>query len=92
MTKSAHTPGPWVVHEDDMGLSIHARDLLVADLVQHDEVDANAALISAAPDLLAALERLLEHGERLNIYSQAGEDAQVIAQAKAAVAKARGKA
>jgi len=32
-----------------------------------DEDDANASLMTAAPDLLAALERVLKHGERGNL-------------------------
>ena len=32
-----------------------------------DEDDANASLMTAAPDLLAAIERVLKHGERGNL-------------------------
>lgn len=64
---SGHTPGPWTVRE--------ARGLLLggsesADLPLHDpEREANARLIAASPDLLAALveaapllEELIEEG------------------------------
>jgi len=44
----------------------------------------------AAPDLLAALERVLAHGERGNLYTARGEDAEVVNQARAAIAKAKG--
>ena len=55
-----------------------------------DEDDANASLMVAAPDLLAALERMLAHGERGNLYTARGEDAEVVNQARAAIAKAKG--
>jgi len=42
--------------------------------------DANAALIAAAPDLMAALERILEHGDRRNLDAVRGDDAEVISQ------------
>ena len=44
----------------------------------------------AAPDLLAALERMLAHGERGNLHTARGEDAEVVNQARAAIAKAKG--
>ena len=53
-------------------------------------IDADALLIAAAPDLLAALERVLEHGEQLNLYTARGEDAEVGNQARAAIAKVKG--
>ena len=50
-------------------------------------------MIAAAPDLLAVLEWIvkhgLEHGERLNLCTARGEDADVVEQARAAVNKAR---
>ena len=58
---SAHTPGPW-------GHGVNPRHILAGDdevaraiaLGTHrlEEAKANAALIAAAPDLLAALERV----------------------------------
>ena len=57
LSGSKHTPGPWTVDERDAGLSILAGDLLIVDLVSgvtDDEVDANASLIAAGPDLLEA--------------------------------------
>jgi hypothetical protein len=67
-----------------------ARAMLEAGLTKDDEQGgAYASLIAAAPDLLAALERMLEHGERLNLDTARGEDADVVEQARAAVKKAR---
>jgi hypothetical protein len=67
-----------------------ARAMLEAGLTKDDEQgSAYASLVAAAPDLLAALERMLEHGEQLNLYTARGEDADVVEQARAAVKKAR---
>ena len=64
-----HTPSPWkyVVHTDGitdtpavtaqpLGTLIETR----RDLYSFDECEANAALIAAAPDLLAALQSLAD--------------------------------
>lgn len=64
---SGHTPGPWVIDGDQIitaeaGIPIcvlHMEDEVEwggPDLIA--EVEANARLIAAAPDLLAALKRL----------------------------------
>jgi hypothetical protein len=58
--------------------------------LDHRTTEANASLIAAAPDLLAALERILEHGQRRKLYYARGEDAEVVGQARAAIAKAQG--
>ncbi|WP_278400482.1 hypothetical protein [Stutzerimonas kunmingensis] len=87
---SKHTPGPWFV-TGNMTLYVEAR--IGGGLVQEvaavgpTEADsgygpqqrANADLIAAAPDLLRALECLLEMG-----HAKAGD------LARAAIAKARG--
>jgi hypothetical protein len=41
-------------------------------------------------NLLEALERVLEHGERFNLYYERGEDAELLKQVRAAIAKAKG--
>lgn len=67
MTMS-HTPGPWVCEPVTDGIGIRARGPAVSGYVAivgtnwgHDdqirEQQANALLISAAPDLLAACEK-----------------------------------
>lgn len=55
---SKHTPGPWEVIEVDEFFSIAGGDGWVATMDNHDENAnrANAPLIAAAPDLLAALD------------------------------------
>lgn len=67
---SKHTPGPWKV--DAMG-NVWSADTKVCEMSEHpvmasgcyrektdDEHRANARLIAAAPDLLAALERIAD--------------------------------
>jgi hypothetical protein len=71
MTK--HTPGPWVVQESNAGETVIEHKALIqaqpgspfaavhADTFDSDEtVDANARLIAAAPELLAALEAIVD--------------------------------
>lgn len=61
---SAHTPGPWVVDPyTGIAKEIRINDgeiLLDYDDVDHAAQEANARLIAAAPDLLEALEKILE--------------------------------
>ena len=90
-----HTPGPWVVDEKSVALGVgrHGRTTVYEirnspDLmVNNREVVANARLIAAAPDLLAALESIIDADGR-------GEQAVAIArgQAHAAIKRARGEA
>ena len=74
MNESKHTTGPF---RRGPGLN-------------EQTTEANASLMAVAPDLLSALERVLEHGERLNLYHERGEDAEMVNQARAAIAKAKG--
>lgn len=92
---NVHTPGPWnVLPWFAPGgaeiTTVQALNRTVADCPGEDETaKANARLIAAAPDLLAALERL-EAGVRLWIsHGVSDED---MAAARAAIAKARGEA
>ena len=96
MTK--HTPGPWTMHPRfDDGAEVRAIAPVawcsVASTVGSSgdqsidaaEARANARLIAAAPDLLAALDRL----ERLS-GSAMGTDDPARVFARAAIAKAKG--
>jgi hypothetical protein len=92
------TPGPWIIK----GYSIHGGDnrVRVAEInpphpkargreraEEREYCDGNARLIAAAPDLLHALEALLD----MDISYQRGPKVQVAeSAARAAVAKARG--
>jgi len=62
-TQTAHTPGPWTVQPGGYCHSVIHRaghpDQVVANAYGNEEtVAANAAIIAAAPDLLAALESI----------------------------------
>jgi len=97
---SEHTPGPWTLTgwtaPDDYGWTLQIGTAAFPQRVTIDaycaESEANARLIAAAPDLLAALEAcaaaLGEHSTRLPLLSH--NDAVALVLARAAVARARG--
>lgn len=101
MMEHKHTPGPWVAEpeqaSDGRGIAICAphNGWIVATITPEDgrpaDVidEANAALISAAPDLLAALEAML-----VSVYRNAPMLSHTMEYdaARAAIAKARGQA
>ena len=90
-----YTPGPWVVdysHPDWVeGTTIWANDVVIAHAVadQHHQTEANARLISAAPELLAALQDMVgayqRHFDVMPVAWQTYDDI-----ARAAIAKATG--
>jgi len=97
MSEAKHTPGPWHVLNhgphynnpriDHLEIAWTEHGELVTELVYGKE---NADLISASPDLLAALERM-EHAFHLLLQSKPVRDAdEVLAEARAAKAKAKG--
>jgi len=86
-----HTPGPWTrnraINTVDMG-----RYSVIcpfgADSKKHvSEIDANMRIISAAPDLLAALEAIIK---MIGPYAGQGRMDAEIAAARSAIAKAKG--
>ena len=89
-----HTPGPWLAKES----SSSRKQLIVCPRGQIAEIgfvsipvsewEANARLIAAAPDLLAALERMLARFQVITPdgYSDPGGD---ISAARIAVARAK---
>lgn len=91
MTDATHTPGPWTVSQPS-GNYIDTPTGSVAALT-YGATKADAHLIVAAPDLLAALEYLLEQtigqDQQYGIELSEGE---AIAEQKAlaAIAKAKG--
>lgn len=103
----SHTPGPWMVagpsfgdplpryttcvvtEEDDDGEVVDICEFPVSDYDEQNE--ANARLIAAAPDMLEALEAIVKS---LADQDDEGmiEHAQQMIDARAAIAKAKGKA
>ena len=101
-----HTPGPWIVASDGCKvLQLTPVDIdeqkpcpVVVDCasgyfaMDYDEANANAALIAAAPDLLAALE--IAEGRLMCIDAQkldtVARNDDVIDRIRAAIARARG--
>ncbi len=92
MADEKHTPGPWVAVRPRVRWRIMAGEQFV---METDEVrtEADAYLIAAAPDLLAAVKALLAYGAGgeyppgvVAAWDKAVEDAE------AAIAKAEGKA
>ena len=89
-----HTPGPWTTRESkehwgrvDVIIHSEATDVATAWQGGTKANRANARLISAAPDLLEALEHaLVISEERLPLSNQWRE------RARSTIAKARGKA
>jgi hypothetical protein len=89
-----HTPGPWTL-EDGEALVIRGSDdgqICIANWLRgrgglggrrkNDEVQANARLIAAAPDLLDALKGVVRIADRQTVEFDA---------ARAAIAKAEGR-
>ena len=93
---SKHTPGPWEAvngPEDTYYVEECGQRGIVAEVLHicTDEwTDANASLIAAAPDLLAALRDLVDDCESAN-GCMGNEHKIDTDEARAAIAKAEGK-
>ena len=98
-----HTPGPWLAKPRDqvLGFVVLANDINAANDLPcavvpknkrpSDVVEANARLIAAAPDMLAALISLVEGIELRGLDDGKWHHNQnMIADARAAIAKAEG--
>lgn len=99
MTDATHTPGPWLLDGDKICTN---RDNEIARITRYGAWfdagtpyglknpigDANARLIAAAPDLLAALEVLVWQLDRTDGLVEELES--MVTEAKAAIAKAKG--
>ena len=81
-----HTPGPWTVYHDDEGVEIRANDDLMGTIINGKEMDANAQLIEAAPELLAACLSCVAVLHPL--LGETGPCAEAWAKARAAILKA----
>jgi hypothetical protein len=90
----SHTPGPWQFIESD---DARVPDRIVSPAgaaVARGSIGVNradAALIAAAPELLAALQRIVNsHGARAALLREGYADA--VDEARAAIARATGQA
>ena len=92
---SKHTPGPWTaiprLHLGDSPIIDEAGDSIA--LVRCEDVvpsirNANARLIAAAPDMLAACEAAVRRLSSTRFNTAA--DADIVTQLLAAIAKAKG--
>jgi 2-oxo-4-hydroxy-4-carboxy--5-ureidoimidazoline (OHCU) decarboxylase len=93
---NGHTPGPWAVERaDDAYCIANVGNLVIMPCggkVKHDNAEADARLIAAAPDLLKACEALVAYDDMIE------EDdgklmmhyADLVRLSRAAIAKARG--
>jgi hypothetical protein len=98
MNNTLHTPAPWK-HDSTWGIIKYGKTEICA---LHSGNLANAHLISAAPDLLSALETLLSAVEFIECQSDEGRLFSIerlhmghdkgIREAKEAIAKAKGAA
>ena len=91
MSDTMFTPGPW----ENGGSLVGARGIIIRQQWEGtriiDELEANAALISAAPDMYEALEMaILEYGKPGGPWSVPSKPGTWIDKAKAAIVKARG--
>src|SRR4030067_2536408 len=94
ITNSNHTTGPWTAHGIYVSKDGYDYEYPIASVsttIPDDEAWADAALIAAAPDLLAALAGLLTSIESMivddNVPAYSGDKARIAA-ARAAIEKA----
>ena len=94
-----HTPGPWAVFttEDEWGCDTFVGTLTdtlfdVRPWKGHSWQEANASLIAAAPDLLEALRGAADMLDRIATGEDWGAIEEQIQDARAAIAKAEGRA
>lgn len=99
MNPAQHTPGPWILSNDGETILAHRAEGRMSDIVEIAAMDpvgdvadgdpdisaANAALIAAAPDLLSALEGLVEAVDSEDAWPESTLD-----NAKAVIIRARG--
>lgn len=88
MTQTTHTPGPWeVLAGPEWGGFTVGGQRIVATMREWGfpgEAEANARLIAAAPDLLAALESAED------VLSETDTHLSTLHKVRAAIAKAKG--
>ena len=92
-TTLAPTPGPWTVYNNRVCVWVYAPDgkpVCKADDAVRIEARANATIIAAAPDLLAALRALTDWGREFTSPTDANSPHALLVAACAAIARAEG--
>lgn len=103
MSELKHTKSPWLIADDDptfvYALGPHGTNLFWVPVqasgpekIGREEAVANAHLIAAAPELLAALQDLIEDITHEDHRPKDWSVQAVVRQARAAIAKATGAA
>ena len=101
MSKHTHTPGPWSLsgpyHPHGSAFPVLYVDGTIHGAVasvhmHHEWGEANARLISAAPDLLAALEMVRDADDDNKLDGNEGIPGIARAKINAAISKAKGEA
>lgn len=97
LPRFAKKPGPWAV-DDDYPLSIcdGGGDVSIASAHDNDDISlntakANASLIAAAPDMLAALRMIVAAVDDTDMHRCEADGITGIETARAAIAKAEGR-
>ncbi len=96
MSNAKHTPGPWIVEQVSGAIEVCNEETLFTVArcgIGNGVSEANARLIAAAPELLAALERTADVLEYYNENKGPTRDSalcDLFAIARAAIAKAKG--
>lgn len=88
-----HTPGPWTLAYLEQSAAIKDSDhrvIAVATWAPDRDVQGNALLMAAAPDLLAACEALVGAWDEYRPYVATNYLADAIYEGRAAIAKAKG--
>jgi hypothetical protein len=96
-TKTQHTPGPWILHRKSARIEVAIPSMPRSSYAFSLDDEANARLISAAPELLKALNELLARlpvgfvSSSWGITPKTGEKNKIaVDKARAAIAKATG--
>ena len=93
---TTHTPGPWTITDGQnhrVYLINHGRDAVGETVYTDTRNPADARLIAAAPDLLAALKNILREHDALQMAEgRTGDRWPATTRARAAIAKATGEA
>src|SRR5262245_34183140 len=108
MSEQKHTPGPWTVTPPPQPIGVgegydvrgrpnetdHWRGLVTRVMYHAPNSEANARLIAAAPDMLAAASRLSKLADSVLVDNMSDDDARLLREAwaemDAAIAKATG--